>query len=92
MKNLTKKKVIDNLENWFGDMARHLRSFVDGSSRAMVYEGLWKVETPVSGIPPGTVSFLYLKIPRNEDAGMDFLNHQRFRCSQNVQRDGGHVR
>jgi hypothetical protein len=26
-----------------------------------------------------------------EDAGMDFLNHLRFKCGQNVQRDGGHA-
>ena len=50
----------------------------------MVPERLCKVETLVGGIPPGTFSFQDPHRVIIADAGMDFLNHPRFKCAQNV--------
>ena len=50
----------------------------------MVPGSLCKVETLVGGIPPGTFSFQDPHRVIIEDAGMDFLNHPRFKCAQNV--------
>jgi len=57
----------------------------------MVPESLCKVETLVGGIPPGTFSFQDPHKVIIEDAGMDFLNHPRFKCAQNVQRIVPHL-
>ena len=57
----------------------------------MVPESLCKVEALVGGIPPGTFSFQDPHKVIIEDAGMDFLNHPRFKCAQNVQRGTVHV-
>ena len=64
---------------------------MDRSSRPMVPKSLCKVETLVGGIPPGTFSFQDPHRVIIEDAGMDFLNHPRFKCGQNVQRDVPHL-
>ena len=50
----------------------------------MVPESLCKVETLVGDIPPGTFSFQDPHRVVIDDAGMDFLNHPRFKCGQNV--------
>jgi hypothetical protein len=57
----------------------------------MVPGSLYKVETLVGGIPPGTFSFQDPHRAAIEDAGMDFLNHPRFKCEQNAQGDAAHL-
>ena len=57
----------------------------------MVHKSLCKVETLVGGIPPGTFSFQDPHRVIIEDAGMDFLNHPRFKCGQNVHGPTGSV-
>ena len=80
VKKQTKKKVI---EIWQDHRGGIIRSCTDGSSRDMVPGSLCKVETLVGGIPPGTFSFQDPHRVIIEDAGMDFLNHPRFKCAQN---------
>ena len=58
----------------------------------MVPESLCKVEKLVGGIPPGTFSFQDPHRVIIEDADMDFLNHPRFKCAQNVHMMFGHLR
>jgi len=82
------KKVI---EIWPGSEGWHLRSFMDGSSRGMVHGDLFKVDILLGGIPSGTFSFQDPHRVIIEDAGMDFLNHPRFKCAQNVQVGTVHV-
>ena len=74
VKKQTQKKVT---EIWPGSEGWLLRSSTDGSSRDMVPGSLFKVETLVGGIPPGTFSFQDPHKVIIEDAGMDFLNHPR---------------
>ena len=57
----------------------------------MMLESLFKVGVLPGGIPPGTFSFQDPHKVIIEDAGMDFLNHPRFKCAQNVQRIVPHL-